>query len=174
MLALAGCDVEIANGDKPDYSSNITYDTGTATVSDWGTDLKIGFSPMIGTWTYSVYDGDGVEQLAETTVTGAGVWWTNRVESTQVLLTDGKTLVWYLKCTSSGTAALCMHSTNSSGWWWYNPGDGNFWGDDSLNATYEKTYSTDGTRNITPDVQFKFTISRNGEELNWQFQEIGE
>ena len=176
VLALAGCDLDIPESDKPDYTDDVIYDKGTATVSDWGTALKVGFSPMFGTWTYSFTDADDNEKLAETTVTGADVWWNNRVDSTQVALDEGETLVLYLECTKSnaGNPGLAIHATNSNGWWWYNPGDGNFWGDDSLSATFTKTYTTDGTRNISTNVKFKFTITRSGTDLNWDFQELGD
>ena len=168
VLALAGCDLEIPEKSKVYYNSNVTFDKGVASAADWTSGLGIGFSPMYGSWKYSSYKGED-KVIEETVIQGAEKWWTDRVDSEATTLLDGETITIYLECVSGSTAALCMHAHNDSGWWWYNPGDGNFWGDDSLGATYETTYKTSGARTLAEGMSYKFEISRNGNDLSWNF-----
>ncbi len=172
LLALAGCDLELDDSAKVLYKDSVTFDTGVAVADDWSDSLVVGFSPMYGTFTYSLYNG-GTAELEDATVTGADAWWTGRVDSSSVSLADGETVTVKLSCTSGTTVAFCIHVHNNTGWWWYNPGDGNFWGDDSLNATYNKTYTMSGTRTLTTDVPFTFTITREGKNLSWSMVTVG-
>ena len=169
VLALAGCDLELPDSAKVLYNESVTYDTGVASAEDWGDGLVVGFSPMYGTFSYTMYNGDTVK-VEESTVTGANAWWTDRVDSSSVDIADGDTVTVELKCTEGDTVAFCMHVHNDTGWWWYNPGDGNFWGDDSLNATYTKNYTMSGTRTLKAGVPFTFTITRNGKNLTWSMK----
>ena len=172
VLALAGCDLELPDSAKVYYNSGeTTFDKGTATASDWGDSLVVGFSPMYGTFAYSTYI-DGTLSIDNAEVTGADEWWKNRVDSKATSIADGETVKITLTCTSGSVIALCMHVHNNTGWWWYNPGDGNFWGDDALNATYDKTYTMSGTRTMTLNVPYTFTITRNGNELVWDFKTV--
>ncbi|MBQ4378114.1 MAG: hypothetical protein II821_02815 [Treponema sp.] len=170
-LALAGCDLELPDSAKVLYNTNsaITWDTGVASADEWGTDLVVGFSPMYGTFSYSTYEDD-TAKIEDASVTGAGAWWTDRVDSLSTDLADGETVSLNITCTEGSTIAFCVHVYNSTGWWWYNPGDGNFWGDDSLNAVYEKTYKMSASRTLKENVPYVFTITRNGTELSWSFK----
>ncbi len=172
VLALAGCDLELPDSAKVHYNTAaIIYDTGTATASEWGDSLVVGFSPMYGKFTYTTLNGD-TTKIDSAEVTGANAWWDNRVDSQATSIADGETVTIKLQCTEGSVVALCMHVHNDTGWWWYNPGDGNFWGDDSLNATYNKTYTMSGTRTLSEGMPYTFTITRKGSELTWSFKTI--
>ena len=172
VLALAGCDLELPDSAKVHYNTGATiYDTGVATASEWGDSLVVGFSPMYGKFSYTTYNGETVK-IDNAEVTGANAWWTDRVDSQATSIADGETVTINLQCTEGSVVALCMHVHNDAGWWWYNPGDGNFWGDDSLKATYDKTYTMSGARNLSEGIPYTFTITRSGSELTWSFKTI--
>ncbi len=170
MLALAGCDLEVPEGDKVEYKTKIKYDAGVTSSEKWDDNLVVGISPMYGTWTLRVTKGDSVK--VDETVKGAEVWWgNNRVDSSATSILEGETVVLEMRCITEGTAALAFHCHNDTGWWWYNPGDGNAWGDNSLEATYTKSFAG-SARNVSMGRKFIFTITRKGNDLTWDFWEF--
>lgn len=172
VLALAGCDMEVPDSEKVEYASSIKYDAGVATSTHWDdSQLVVGISPMYGTWKITSIKGELI--VVDESVKGAEAWWDNRKDSTPTTLDDGETVTMKLECTTEGTAAMCVHCHNDTGWWWYNPGDGNFWGDDSLEGTYDKTFST-STRTVAYGNTYTFVITRNGDKLDWTFSQTKE
>ena len=169
MLALAGCDLEVPEGDKVEYKTKTKYDAGVTSSKKWDDNLVVGISPMYGTWTLRVTKGDSV--VVDETIKGAEAWWDNRVDSSATSILEGETVVLEMRCITEGTAALAFHCHNDTGWWWYNPGDGNAWGDDPLEATYTKSFAG-STRNVSMGRKFIFTITRKGNDLIWDFWEF--
>ena len=147
------------------YANATLMSTYTMTIADDAKDdLAWYLYPQWGTWSYVVDEGDG-EESEVASVTGTNAWWagddTNK--GTKHVVTDGKTVAFYLWTTDSG-CTMILHgysaTMNKYAGINYHNADDCFSDDNAVITSYTAGTNTAIAPNAAQSV--KIEISRSG------------